>query len=62
MTKRYLSLPIFGLIATLAMPATAQDADTVVAEVNDEKITIGHMIIARATLPEEYQKIPDQEL
>ena len=31
MTKRYLSLPIFGLLATLAMPATAQDADTVVA-------------------------------
>ena len=62
MTKRYLSLPIFGLITTLAMPATAQDADTVVAEVNDEKITIGHMIIARATLPEEYQKIPDAEL
>lgn len=58
MTKRYLSLPVFGLLAALALPASAQDADTVVATVNDQDITIGHMIVARTTLPERFQQLP----
>ena len=62
MTKRYLSLPTFGLLAAMALPAVAQDADTVVATVNDVNITIGHMIVARATLPEQYQNLPDDVL
>lgn len=62
MTKRYLSLPTFGLLAAMALPAVAQDADTVVATVNDRDITIGHMIVARATLPEQYQNLPDDVL
>ena len=62
MTKRYLSLPTFGLLAAMALPAAAQDADTVVATVNDVDITIGHMIVARATLPEQYQQLPDNVL
>lgn len=62
MPKRSLSLSTFGLLAAMALPATAQDANTVVATVNDVDITIGHMIVARATLPEQYQSLPDDVL
>ena len=50
----------FGLVA----PAAAQDAsaDTVVATVNGTAITLGHMIVLRATLPEQYQALPDDVL
>jgi peptidyl-prolyl cis-trans isomerase C len=58
MTKRYLSLPAFGLLAAMALPAAAQDADTVVATVNGTDITVGHMIVAHGTLPEQYQSLP----
>lgn len=51
-----------GLAVTLAMPAKAQDADTVVATVNGTEITIGHMIVARATLPDQYKQLPDTAL
>lgn len=46
--------------ATLAVPALAKDpsADTVLATVNGEKITLGHVIVAYATLPEQYQQLP----
>lgn len=62
MPKRSLSLPTFGLLAAMALPVAAQDADTIVATVNDVDITIGHMIVARATLPEQYQNLPDDVL
>jgi len=61
--------------ASLALPAVAQDdtaentdaqtdvtAETVVATVNGTDITIGSMIIARATLPEQYQQLPPEVL
>jgi len=50
----------FGLVA----PAAAQDAsaDTVVATVNGTAITLGHMIVLRASLPEQYQALPDDVL
>ena len=53
-----------ALIATLGLPAAAQDtnADTVVATVNGKAITLGHMIVLRATLPEQYQQLPDDVL
>lgn len=48
---------------TLPLQATAAPhADTIVATVNGEEITIGHMIIARATLPQQYQQLPDDVL
>lgn len=62
MLKRYFSLPAFGLVAALAFPAAAQDADTVVATVNGTEITIGHMLVARASLPEQFQQLPDEVL
>lgn len=51
--------------AALSLPATAQDnpsIDQVVAIVNDTEITLGHMIIARASLPEQYRQLPDEVL
>lgn len=55
------------LAAGLATPAFTQetpgaDASTVVATVNGTEITLGHMIVAMATLPEQYQQLPDQTL
>lgn len=48
----------------VAIPVHAQEttADTVVATVNGTDITVGHMIAARAQLPEEYQQIPPDAL
>jgi peptidyl-prolyl cis-trans isomerase C len=62
MQKRLKFIAALGLAVTLAMPAQAQDASTVVATVNGKDITIGHMILARATLPEQYQQLPDNVL
>ncbi|MDT0681572.1 peptidylprolyl isomerase [Roseicyclus sp. F158] len=63
------------LTLALAMPAAAQDetaegastggdvtADTVVATVNGTEITVGNMIVARSTLPQQYQQLPPEVL
>lgn len=53
------------LVAGLALPVWAQDAptaDTVVATVNGTAITLGHMIVARESLPEEYKTLPPDVL
>jgi peptidyl-prolyl cis-trans isomerase C len=54
------------LALCLAMPAVAQDApvgaDTVLAEVNGTRITVGHLIAMRMKLPEQYQSLPDDVL
>lgn len=52
------ALALSTVLSTAALADSAPDADTVVATVNGEDITIGHMIIARATLPEQYQQVP----
>jgi peptidyl-prolyl cis-trans isomerase C len=65
MQKPLTFLAPFVVAASLALPAAAQDsvtADTVVATVNGTEITIGNMIIARATLPEQYQQLPAEVL
>lgn len=52
------------LMAGLGGPVLAQDAstaagaDTVMASVNGTDITLGHMILARATLPQQFQQLP----
>ena len=51
-----------ALAAPAAVPALAQDADTVVATVGGTDITLGHMIVARNTLPEQYRQLPDDVL
>ncbi len=46
-----------------ALPAVAQDADTVVAKVNDEAITLGQMIAMRQGLDAQTtQGLPDAAL
>lgn len=62
MQKRLNFVAALGLAVTLALPAQAQDANTVVATVNGKDITVGHMIVARAILPEQYQQLPDEVL
>lgn len=48
----------------VALPVAAQDttADTVVATVNGSDITVGHLVVARRGLPEQYQSLPDEVL
>lgn len=58
-------LPILACAAAFALPATAEDTaepETVVATVNGQDITLGHMIVAFASLPEQYQQYPSDIL
>jgi peptidyl-prolyl cis-trans isomerase C len=58
-----LSASAFALM--LALPVQAQDtltADSVVATVNGTEITLGHMLMIRASLPDQYQQLPDDVL
>jgi peptidyl-prolyl cis-trans isomerase C len=57
-----------SLYFALALPAVAQTdaqpvtADTVVATVNGTDITVGHMLVLRARLPQQYQALPPEAL
>lgn len=63
MPKGLTFLSTLAFVALLALPVmAAPDADTVVARVNGHEITLGHMVIARATLPEQYQQLPAEVL
>jgi len=50
-----------GAVTETTVPM-AVDAGTVVAIVNGEEITLGHVIAARLTLPEQYQTMPNDVL
>ncbi|KZX98210.1 MULTISPECIES: peptidylprolyl isomerase [unclassified Sulfitobacter] len=67
MHKPFKLLATAAVATVLALPLAAQDdagpkADTVVATVNGTDITVGHMIVARAALPPQYQELPDDVL
>lgn len=67
MQKHFKFLAAAAVAACLTTQALAQDdatpsRDTVVATVNGAEITLGHIIIAVATLPPEYQQLDDQTL
>jgi peptidyl-prolyl cis-trans isomerase C len=69
MAKSHLFLAAMTLAAlTLgtALPTAAQVQDTtaatVVAKVNGVEITLGHMIAARAALPDQYKSLPNETL
>jgi len=67
MQKPRTFLSTLAVVAAFAMPAAAQDTPTadpsaVVATVGDTEITVGHMIAAWASLPEQYQSLPDDVL
>ncbi len=60
MTRHFLAG--VALSALVALPVAAQNASTVVATVNGSEITLGHIIVARSQLPEQYQQLPDEVL
>ncbi|MBV2359644.1 peptidylprolyl isomerase [Thalassococcus sp. CAU 1522] len=65
MQKPLMTLAATAVALVLALPAAAQDeanAETVVATVNGKDITLGHLIIVRTALPEQYQQLPDDVL
>ena len=64
MSKHTTIMGACALALGLALPAMAQDVDqnTVVATVNGQDITVGHMIVLREGLPEQYQSLPDDVL
>lgn len=64
MLKGLTALPALALAGLLALPAAAETptAETVVARVNGQEITLGHLIIARTTLPQQYQQLPAEVL
>lgn len=67
MHKPFKLLATAAVATVLALPLAAQNdagpkADTVVATVNGTDITVGHMIVARAALPPQYQELPDDVL
>ncbi len=64
MAKSHLFLAALAVGAALSTAALAQDnsAATVVAKVNGVEITLGHMIAARAALPEQYKSLPNETL
>lgn len=65
MQKPLTFLASLGIATAVAFPGAAQDevdANTVVATVDGTEITIGHMIVARAGLPEQYQQLPNDVL
>ena len=65
MPKGLTFLPSLALTAVLALPLAAEtqpDPSAVVARVNGEEITLGHIIATAAALPEQYQQIEDDVL
>ncbi len=65
MPKRLTFLTSMVLAAAMSMPLSAEaqpDADTVLARVNGEEITLGHLIVAKAALPAQYQQLPNEVL
>lgn len=50
------------LLAAPTLGAAEPTSDTVVAKVNDTEITIGHMIVVRENLPDQYKTLPDDIL
>ena len=65
MLKGLTFLPSLAVAACLALPASLQAAphsETVVAVVNGEEITLGHMILARESLPQRFKQMSDDVL
>ncbi|WP_146347580.1 peptidylprolyl isomerase [Phaeobacter marinintestinus] len=63
MLKRLTFLSALGFAALTALPVTAEPtADTVVARVNGAEITLGHIILARYALPQQFQQYPNDVL
>lgn len=56
---------VFATTMALSAPVVAQDAptrDTVLADVNGTVITLGHLLAAHATLPDQFRSMPPEAL
>lgn len=64
MSKHTTILAATAMLLGMSLPVVAAETntDTVVATVNGVDITIGHMIVLREGLPEQYQTLPDDVL
>ena len=65
MLKRLTKMSILAVSLSLALPVVAEDsadANTIVATVNGTQITLGHLILARQALPEQYGNYPAEML
>jgi peptidyl-prolyl cis-trans isomerase C len=65
MSKRLTFAAATALALCLSLPVAAEEtptAETVVATVNGTDITLGQMILVRATLPQQYSQLPDEVL
>ncbi len=66
MSKHLRKTAVFFAAFLAATPAFSDGekptSDSVVATVNGAEITVGHMIIARNGLPEQYRQLPDELL
>ena len=63
--KRLTKMSILAVSMSLALPVVAEDsadANTIVATVNGTQITLGHLILARQALPEQYSNYPAEML
>ena len=63
--KRLTKMSILAVSLSLALPVVAEDsadANTIVATVNGTQITLGHLILARQALPEQYSNYPAEML
>jgi len=63
MTSRLANLAVAVALTVTALPAWSDehatvDLDQVVANVNGVDITLGHMAVAKSTLPEQYRQLP----
>lgn len=63
MQNRLIPAAATAIALMLTTPVFAQDTetpnlDTVVATVNGTEITLGHIVVAKATLPDQYQSLP----
>lgn len=65
MPKRLTLAAATAMALCLALPVAAEEtptAETVVATVNGQDITLGHLILVRAALPQQYAQLPDEVL
>lgn len=65
MPKGLTFLPSLALTTVMALPLAAEtkpDAGTVLATVNGDEITLGHVVATVAALPQQYQQIEDDVL
>jgi peptidyl-prolyl cis-trans isomerase C len=63
MLKRTSFLATVAATTLLALPLSAESGpDQVIATVNGTDITMGHMIVVRSSLPDQYRDLPDEVL